>query len=141
MIRQRPLALTATIAFTAVAAGFGLATPQRAEAAAPPTVDPVIEWNRTILQLIRMPGVQRSFSRFSGAAQEAALSRIYAGQHTRVDHVAGVELGRNVAHYVLRPPFEGHSRIARIESATVVVARRGKNASARFSSARRARDS
>jgi hypothetical protein len=179
-----------------VAAGFGLATPQRAEAAAPRTVDPVIEWNRTLLQLIRtpgvqpatvhptrnlaimhlaiydavnaierigvpyakgiaagkhasavaaadqaahdtlvalyptrqadldselrddltkirntrtapsvrseaLPGVQRSFTSFSGAAQEAALSRIYAGQHTRVDHVAGVELGRNVAHYVL----------------------------------------
>ncbi len=58
MIRQRPLALTATIAFSVVAAGFGLATPQRAEAAAPPTVDPVIEWNRTVLQLIRTPGVQ-----------------------------------------------------------------------------------
>src|SRR6185312_17140517 len=43
-----------------------------------------------------LPGVQRSFTSFSGAAQEAALSRIYAGQHTRVDHVAGVELGRNV---------------------------------------------
>jgi len=42
MILQRPLALTATIAFTVVAAGFGLATPQRAEAAAPPKVDPVI---------------------------------------------------------------------------------------------------
>ena len=51
MIRQRPLALTATVAFTVVAAAFGLATPQRAEAAAPPTVDPVIEWNQTLLQL------------------------------------------------------------------------------------------
>lgn len=49
-----------------------------------------------------LPGVQRSFTSFSGAAQEAAVSRIYAGQHTRVDHVAGVELGRNVVHYVLR---------------------------------------
>ncbi len=58
MILRRPLALTATIAFTVVAAGFDLATPQRAEAAAPPTVDPVIEWNRTLLQLIRTPGVQ-----------------------------------------------------------------------------------
>jgi hypothetical protein len=58
MIRQRPLALTATVAFTVVAAAFGLATPQRAEAAAPPTVDPVIEWNQTLLQLIRPPGVQ-----------------------------------------------------------------------------------
>jgi hypothetical protein len=60
MICQRPLALTAIIAFTVVAAGFGLATPQRAEAAAPPTVDPVIEWNRTLLQLIRTPGSDAS---------------------------------------------------------------------------------
>jgi len=39
-----------------------------------------------------------------------------------------------------RPLARGCSRIARIESAADVVARRGKNASARFSSLRRARD-
>jgi membrane-associated phospholipid phosphatase len=49
-----------------------------------------------------LPGVTRSFTSFSGAAQEAGLSRIYAGQHTRLDHVAGVALGRNVATFVLR---------------------------------------
>jgi hypothetical protein len=46
--------------------------------------------------------VTRSFTSFSGAAQEAGLSRIYAGQHTRLDHVAGVALGRDVARFVLR---------------------------------------
>jgi len=49
-----------------------------------------------------LPGVTRSFTSFSGAAQEAGLSRIYAGQHTRIDHEAGLALGRNVAGFVLR---------------------------------------
>jgi membrane-associated phospholipid phosphatase len=48
-----------------------------------------------------LPGATRSFTSFSGASQEAGLSRIYAGQHTRLDHVAGVALGRNVATFVL----------------------------------------
>jgi membrane-associated phospholipid phosphatase len=49
-----------------------------------------------------LPGVTRSFSSFNAAAQEAGLSRIYAGQHTRVDHVAGLVLGHHVAALVLR---------------------------------------
>jgi membrane-associated phospholipid phosphatase len=48
-----------------------------------------------------LPGVTRSFSSFSAAAQEAGLSRIYSGQHTRLDHVAGLALGQNVAGFVL----------------------------------------
>jgi membrane-associated phospholipid phosphatase len=48
-----------------------------------------------------LPGVERSFPSFSAAATEAGLSRIYAGQHTRTDHDAGVELGRRVARHVL----------------------------------------
>ena len=48
-----------------------------------------------------LPGVVRSFSSFSAAAEEAGLSRIYAGQHTRLDHVAGQTLGRDVARFVL----------------------------------------
>ena len=48
-----------------------------------------------------LPGVTRSFSSFSAAADEAGVSRIYAGQHTRVDHVAGVALGHDVAGFVL----------------------------------------
>ncbi|MDP9259418.1 MAG: vanadium-dependent haloperoxidase [Actinomycetota bacterium] len=48
-----------------------------------------------------LPGVTRSFTSFSAAAQEAGLSRIYAGVHTRLDHRAGLRLGLDVAHFVL----------------------------------------
>jgi membrane-associated phospholipid phosphatase len=48
-----------------------------------------------------LPGVTRSFSSFTAAAKEAGLSRIYAGQHTRIDHVAGLALGHDVARFVL----------------------------------------
>jgi membrane-associated phospholipid phosphatase len=49
-----------------------------------------------------LPGVQRSFTSFSAAAQEATLSRIYAGQHFRTDEDAGQTLGSRVAGYVLQ---------------------------------------
>jgi membrane-associated phospholipid phosphatase len=49
-----------------------------------------------------LPGVTRSFTSFSATTQEAGLSRIYAGQHTRIDHVAGLALGHDVAGFVLR---------------------------------------
>jgi uncharacterized protein (TIGR03118 family) len=48
-----------------------------------------------------LPGVVRTFDSYHGIAMEAGLSRIYAGQHTRIDHVAGVRLGRNVAGFTL----------------------------------------
>jgi membrane-associated phospholipid phosphatase len=48
-----------------------------------------------------LKGVTRHFTRFSAAAQEAGLSRIYAGQHFRTDHVAGKGLGRQVAESVV----------------------------------------
>jgi hypothetical protein len=48
-----------------------------------------------------LAGVTRSFSSFSAAADEAGLSRIYAGQHTRLDHVAGLRLGHDVARVVV----------------------------------------
>ncbi len=47
-----------------------------------------------------LAGVTRHFTCFSAAAQEAGLSRIYAGQHFRSDHVAGKDLGRQVAESV-----------------------------------------
>jgi membrane-associated phospholipid phosphatase len=49
-----------------------------------------------------LPGVVRSFDTYSAAAREAGLSRIYGGVHTRIDHVAGIELGNDVASFVLR---------------------------------------
>jgi membrane-associated phospholipid phosphatase len=48
------------------------------------------------------PGVTRSFPSLTAAADEAGLSRIWSGQHTRIDHVAGQQLGRQVGELVLR---------------------------------------
>ena len=54
-----------------------------------------------------LPGVVRSFQSFSQAADEAAVSRIYAGQHFRYDEDAGQALGDQVGDVVfdsiLRP--------------------------------------
>ncbi len=48
-----------------------------------------------------LPGVQRSFTSISAAAEEATLSRIFAGQHFRSDLTAGQRLGREVADFVV----------------------------------------
>jgi hypothetical protein len=53
-------------------------------------------------QSTALPGVERAFTSFSAAANEAALSRIYAGQHFRTDEIAGQQLGDEVADYVLQ---------------------------------------
>jgi PAP2 superfamily protein len=47
-----------------------------------------------------LPGVQRSFTSISAAAEEATLSRIFGGQHFRTDLTAGQRLGREVADFV-----------------------------------------
>ncbi len=48
-----------------------------------------------------LPGTVRTFDSYSDVATEAGLSRIFAGQHFRFDHVEGLELGRDVAQFVL----------------------------------------
>ena len=48
-----------------------------------------------------LPGVTRHFNNFADAAEEAGLSRIYAGQHFHFDHLAGQQLGRRVAVFVV----------------------------------------
>jgi hypothetical protein len=48
-----------------------------------------------------LPGVERSFTSFSDAAEEATLSRIFGGQHFLFDLTAGQRLGREVADFVL----------------------------------------
>src|SRR5579864_5130224 len=53
-----------------------------------------------------LPGVVRTFASYNDVATEAGLSRIYAGQHTRIDIEVGSELGHNVAQFVL-PHFGG----------------------------------
>ena len=48
-----------------------------------------------------LPGVDRSFTSFSAAAEEATLSRIFAGVHFRSDLTSGQRLGREVADFVV----------------------------------------
>jgi hypothetical protein len=48
-----------------------------------------------------LPDVERSFTSFSSASEEATLSRIFAGQHFRSDLTTGHRLGRNVADFVV----------------------------------------
>jgi len=48
-----------------------------------------------------LPGVERSFDDFRDAGEEAALSRIFAGQHFRFDLTTGERLGREVADFVV----------------------------------------
>jgi membrane-associated phospholipid phosphatase len=57
--------------------------------------------NRVAVTSDVSPGVVRTFDSYHDVAMEAGLSRIFAGQHTRIDHVAGLQLGRNVAELVL----------------------------------------
>ena len=48
-----------------------------------------------------LPGVERSFQSFSAAAEEATLSRIFAGVHFRSDLTTGQALGSAVAQFVV----------------------------------------
>ncbi len=47
-----------------------------------------------------LPGVTRTFRSLQAIADEAGLSRIYAGIHSRLDHYAGQTLGHEVARTV-----------------------------------------
>jgi PAP2 superfamily len=48
-----------------------------------------------------MPGVERSFTGFPAAAEEATLSRIFAGQHFLFDLTTGQRLGSDVADFIV----------------------------------------
>jgi hypothetical protein len=48
-----------------------------------------------------LPSVTRSFESLSAAADEAALSRVFAGVHFRFDLTRGSQLGRRVADFVV----------------------------------------
>lgn len=54
-----------------------------------------------------LPGVERTFTSFSQAAEEAGQSRIYGGIHWQYDNTAGLRSGRQLANLVffehLRP--------------------------------------
>lgn len=49
-----------------------------------------------------LPGVKRSFRRFSQAAEEAGRSRIYGGIHWEFDNSDGLMMGRAIGDYVCR---------------------------------------
>ena len=67
-----------------------------------------------------LPDVTRTFTSFSAAAEEAGLSRIYAGQHFRFDHVAGLSLGHVVARFALDdallPAHDSSGRVVAVGS-------------------------
>ena len=48
-----------------------------------------------------LPGVTRSFHSLSDAAEEASMSRIFAGVHFRFDETAGLRMGERVADFVI----------------------------------------
>ncbi len=55
-----------------------------------------------------LPGTVRGFASYHAIASEAGLSRIYAGQHTPLDDVAGQLLGTQVAQFVLQSARSGN---------------------------------
>ncbi|HEX6393812.1 MAG TPA: vanadium-dependent haloperoxidase [Acidimicrobiales bacterium] len=57
-----------------------------------------------------LAGVTRNFAGFQAAADEAGMSRIFAGQHTSIDVNAGSALGQQVAQFVLDQPFGANVR-------------------------------
>ena len=48
-----------------------------------------------------LPGVVTTYTSYSDVATEAGLSRIYAGNHTRIAVDAGYTLGNNIAQFVI----------------------------------------
>ena len=62
---------------------------------------------RFIVTSPTLPGVVRTFTSFC-RGQEASVSRIYNGNHTRLDQVAGQNLGRDVAARVLQGRDNGN---------------------------------
>jgi membrane-associated phospholipid phosphatase len=48
-----------------------------------------------------LPGVDRSFASFRAAAEEATMSRIFAGVHFLFDLTSGQRLGNDVADFVV----------------------------------------
>jgi hypothetical protein len=57
-----------------------------------------------------LAGVERSFGSISAAAEEATVSRIFAGQHFRFDLTSGHRLGRHVADFVVDRLLRTRSR-------------------------------
>jgi hypothetical protein len=48
-----------------------------------------------------LPSVERKFDRFSAAAEEASISRVFAGVHFSFDETTGDRFGRRIARFAL----------------------------------------
>jgi hypothetical protein len=57
-----------------------------------------------------LPGIDRSFTSFSAAFNEASFSRVLAGQHFSFDENAGGHLGQQVADFVVDNFLTNHER-------------------------------
>jgi len=55
-----------------------------------------------------LPGVTRNFRHLQDVADEAGLSRIFAGVHTRIDHRSGRQLGHDIGLYALREATDSY---------------------------------
>jgi hypothetical protein len=53
-----------------------------------------------------MPGVRRSYAKFSDAANEAGMSRIYGGIHYGFDNADGLKLGKDIGEHVAKNFFQ-----------------------------------
>jgi hypothetical protein len=61
-------------------------------------------WNDRFRFTVRsdtLPSVERTFDRFSAAAAEASISRVFAGVHFEFDETTGDRMGRRIARFAL----------------------------------------
>jgi hypothetical protein len=61
-------------------------------------------WNDRFRFTVRsetLPSVERTFERFSAAADEASVSRVFAGVHFGFDETTGDRMGRRIARFAL----------------------------------------
>jgi len=68
-----------------------------------------------------MPGITRSFTSFSQAAQENGRSRIYMGVHWRFDDIDGEQLGRQIADYTISHALEPVRKFGPVDHYTAVA--------------------
>jgi hypothetical protein len=72
-----------------------------------------------------LPGVTRSFARFSDAAKEAGMSRIYGGIHWDCDNRDGLAGGKKIGEYVSRSFFQPKATsTSRGVQATIAIRKR-----------------
>lgn len=72
-----------------------------------------------------LPGVTRSFARFSDAAREAGMSRIYGGIHWSFDNRDGLAGGKKIGEYVSRSFFQPKATsTSRGAQATIAIRKR-----------------